>query len=124
MSNNSYLSKRNLNTLNSSTNYKRRSFIRKRLQFHSRSENLVENNSPQNSNDNNSHTNTSFSEIYNPHTFIASSTNLSSIDIYSEPQSQIINSHTISMNNNPQIPNHRRNLNKDRFIIIKPIIVK
>ena len=117
MSNNSYLSKRNLNTLNSSTNYKRRSFIRKRLQFHSRSGNLVENNSRQNSNDNNSHTNTSFSEIYNPHTFIASSTNLSSIDIYSEPQSQIINSHTISMNNNPQIPNHRRNLNKDRFII-------
>ena len=54
MSNNSYLSKRNLNTLNSSTNYKRRSFIRKRLQFHSRSGNLVENNSRQNSNDNNS----------------------------------------------------------------------
>ena len=82
MSNNRYLTQSNFHTINSSSNYNRRSLIRRRLELNSRTRNTLENNVSQSSNCN-SNINISSTQIYNNQTFRQSVSNLnSSVDFF------------------------------------------
>ena len=89
MSNNSNcLTAQKFSTLNSTSNYNRRSVIRRRLEMHSRTGNSVENSNNNNYHHNNNSNNSTTSPIlvYNRHSSRQSSVNLNSS--YSNPQSQ------------------------------------
>ena len=123
MSLNSYSTKRISNNLNSSSNYNRRTLIRKRLQLNSSTGNTIEN-SP---NHNNSTINTTSSHIYNRYTSRINTSNLNtSRDSLSNtlPQSMFQNfqnsqnSQTISVNENTSTSFRRRHLNNNIFISV------
>ena len=123
MSLNSYSTKRISNNLNSSSNYNRRTLIRKRLQLNSSTGNTIEN-SP---NHNNSTINTTSSHIYNRYTSRINTSNLNtSRDSLSNtlPQSMFQNfqnsqnSQTISVNENTSTSFRRRHLNNYIFISV------
>ena len=120
MSLNSYSTKRISTNLNSSSNYNRRTLIRKRLELNSRTGNTIEN-SP---NHNNSTINTTSSHIYNRHTSRINTSNLNtSRDSLSNTLSQSIfrnsqNSQTISVNENTSTSFRRRHLNNNIFISV------
>ena len=120
MSLNSYSTKRISSNLNSSSNYNRRTLIRKRLELNSRTGNTIEN-SP---NHNNSTINTTSSHIYNRHTSRINTSNLNtSRDSLSNTLSQSIfrnsqNSQTISVNENTSTSFRRRHLNNNIFISV------
>ena len=84
MSNNRYLTQSNFHTINSSSNYNRRSLIRRRLELNSHSRNTLENNISQNSN-HNSNINISASQNYNNQTLRQSVSNLNSTIDYFTP---------------------------------------
>ena len=124
MSFNSYSTNRNSNNLNSSSNYNRRSLIRKRLALNSRIGNTIENSPNHN---NNSTINTTSSHIYNRHTSRVSSSNInSSRDSLSNTFSQSMfrnyqnsqNSQTISVNDTSSSSFRRRHLNNNIFISV------
>ena len=123
MSLNSYSTKRISNNLNSSSNYNRRTLIRKRLQLNSSTGNTIEN-SP---NHNNSTINTTSSHIYNRYTSRINTSNLNtSRDSLSNTLSQSMfqnfhnsqNSQTISVNENTSTSFRRRHLNNNIFISV------
>ena len=123
MSLNSYSTKRISTNLNSSSNYNRRTLIRKRLELNSRTGNTIEN-SP---NHNNSTINTTSSHIYNRHTSRINTSNLNtSRDSLSNTLSQSMfrnfqnsqNSQTISVNENTSTSFRRRHLNNNIFISV------
>jgi len=84
MSNNRYLTQSNFHIINSSSNYNRRSLIRRRLELNSRTRNTLENNISQNSN-HNSNINISASQNYNNQTLRQSVSNLNSTIDYFTP---------------------------------------
>ena len=112
------LTAQKFSTLNSTSNYNRRSAIRRRLELNSRTGNPVENsnnnNYRQNQNSNNSITSPIL--IYNRHNSRQSSVNLNSS--YTNPQSQFHNSQTISINNDLSTSYRRRRLNRNIFISV------
>ena len=123
MSLNSYSTKRISNNLNSSSNYNRRTLIRKRLQLNSSTGNTIEN-SP---NHNNSTINTTSSHTHNRYTSRINTSNLNtSRDSLSNTLSQSMfqnyhnsqNSQTISVNENTSTSFRRRHLNNNIFISV------
>ena len=115
------LTAQKFSTLNSTSNYNRRSAIRRRLELNSTTSNPVENSNNniyrQNQNSNNSITSPIL--IYNRHNSRQSSVNLNSS--YTNPQSQFHNSQnsqTISINNDLSTSYRRRHLNRNIFISV------
>jgi len=119
--NNNCLTAQKFSTLNSTSNYNRRSVIRRRLEMHSRTGNSVENSNNNNYHHNNNSNNSTTSPIlvYNRHSSRQSSVNLNSS--YTNPQSQFHssqNSQTISINNDASTSYRRRHLNRNIFISV------
>ena len=121
--NNNYSTARKFSTLSSSSNYNRRSVIRRRLELHSRTGDSVEDNNSinyhQNTNSNNNlNSNTNTSITYDSRTFRQSSNNLNSNIIprtlFQNPQ----NSQNISVNEDLSTSYRRRHLNKNIFISV------
>ena len=119
------LTAQKFSTLNSTSNYNRRSAIRRRLEMNSTTSNPIENSNNniylQNQNSNNSITSPIL--IYNRHNSRQSSVNLNSS--YTNPQSQFHNSQnsqTISINNDLSTSYRRRHLNRNIFISVHNII--
>ena len=115
------LTAQKFSTLNSTSNYNRRSAIRRRLELNSTTSNPIENSNNniyrQNQNSNNSITSPIL--IYNRHNSRQSSVNLNSS--YTNPQSQFHNSQnsqTISINNDLSTSYRRRHLNRNIFISV------
>ena len=112
----SSLTNRNINILNSSANYNRRSAIRHRFNLRSRIGNSVENiHSPSNSSNNNTNINNNAFPAYGRLTS-GPNDNFNTNNNNNHNLSQIYHSQTIQITESPSIPRLHRNINKNMFI--------